>query len=55
MKRKIYIPKMKEGTVRMLIEAASDYLSIWSAISIITPKIGCRPETLRSWHKKKST
>ncbi len=38
----------------MLIEASSDYPSTWSAIHIqaIVPKIGCTPETLRSWHKK---
>ncbi len=36
----------------MLIEALSDYPSTWSAIQAIAPKIGCTPETLRSWHKK---
>ena len=36
----------------MLIEAAGDYPSTWSAIQAITPKISCTPETLRSWHKK---
>ena len=28
------------------------YPSIWSAIQAIALKIGCTPETLRSWHKK---
>jgi len=36
----------------MLIEAAGDYPSTWSATQAIAPKIGCTPETLRSWHKK---
>ena len=36
----------------MLIEASSDYPSTWSAIQAIASKIGCTPETLRSWHKK---
>ncbi len=36
----------------MLIEAASDYPSTWSATQAIAPKVGCIPETLRSWHKK---
>jgi transposase-like protein len=36
----------------MLIEAAGDYPSIWSAIQAIAPKIDCTLETLRSWHKK---
>ena len=52
MKRQTYIPEIKERAVRMLIEAAGDYPSIWSAIQVIAPKIGCTPETLRSWHKK---
>ena len=52
MKRQNYTPEMKERAVRMLIEAAGDYPSNWSAIQAIAPKIGCTPETLRSWHKK---
>ena len=52
MKTRNYTPEMKERAVRMLIEAANDYPSIWSAIQAIAPKIGCTPETLRSWHKK---
>ena len=52
MKTRNYTPEIKERAVRMLIEAANDYPSIWSAIKAIAPKIGCTPETLRSWHKK---
>jgi len=52
MQRQTYTPEIKERAVRMLIEAANDYPSIWSAIQAIAPKIGCTPETLRSWHKK---
>ncbi len=50
MKTRHYTPEIKERAVRMLIEAAGDYPSTWSAIQ--APKIGCTPETLRSWHKK---
>ena len=52
MKTRHYTPEIKERAVRMLIEAAGDYPSTWSAIQAIAPKIGCTPETLRSWHKK---
>ena len=52
MKRQSYTPEIKERAVRMLIEASGDYPSTWSAIQAIAPKIGCTPETLRSWHKK---
>ena len=52
MKTRNYTPEIKERAVRMLIEAANDYPSTWSAIQAIAPKIGCTPETLRSCHKK---
>lgn len=53
MKTRNYTPEIKERAVRMLIESAKDdYPSTWSAIKAIAPKIGCTPETLRSWHKK---
>ncbi len=52
MKRQTYTPEIKERAVRMLIEAAGDYPSTWSAIQAIASKIGCTPQTLRSWHKK---
>ena len=52
MKRQTYTPEIKERAIRMLIEASSDYPSTWSAIQAIASKIGCTPETLRSWHKK---
>ena len=52
MKTRHSTPEIKERVVRMLIEAAGDCPSTWSAIQAIAPKIGCMPETLRSWHKK---
>ena len=54
MKRQTYTPEIKERAVRMLIEAANDYPSTWSAIQAIASKIGCTPETLRSWHRSTS-
>ncbi|WP_201586856.1 hypothetical protein [Psychrobacter sp. HII-4] len=52
MKRQTYTSEIKERAIHMLIEASSDYPSVWSAIQAIAPKIVCTPETLRSWHKK---
>ena len=52
MKRQSYTPEIKERAVRILIEAAGDYPSVWSAIRAIASKIGCTPNTLRSWHNK---
>jgi transposase len=47
-----YTPEIKERAVRLLLESEKDYPSTWAAITAIAPKIGCTPETLRSWHKK---
>ena len=33
----------------MVFEHEADYPSQWAALSAIAPKIGCTPETLRSW------
>ena len=44
MKTRNYTPEIKERAVRMLIEAASDYPSTWSATQAIAPKIVNRPD-----------
>ena len=33
-------------------EARKDYLSLWSAVESIAPKIGCAAVTLHDWVKK---
>ncbi|TSB23223.1 IS3 family transposase [Psychrobacter sp. YGAH215] len=45
-------PHLSWRFIAQTLEAAGDYPSTWSAIQAIAPKIGCTPETLRSWHKK---
>ena len=45
-------PEIRERAVQLLIESEKDYPSTWAAITAIAPKIGCTPETLRSWHQK---
>ena len=42
-------PEIRQRAVRMVIESQNDYDSQWAAISSIAPKIGCTPETLRTW------
>jgi len=44
-----YSQEVKERAVRMVFEHEKEYSSQWSAISSIAPKIGCTPETLRTW------
>ncbi|MBD3393610.1 MAG: IS3 family transposase [Chitinivibrionales bacterium] len=47
--QKRYSPEVKERAVRMVFEHSPEYSSEWSAVSSIASKIGCTPETLRSW------
>ena len=52
MKKPKYTPEIRDRAVQLLIESEKDYPSTWAAITAIAPKIGCTPETLRSWHQK---
>lgn len=52
MTRSKYNFEIKERAVRLLLESLKDYPSTWAAITAIAPKIGCTPETLRSWHQR---
>ena len=51
-KAKRYSPEVRERAVRMLFEHEKDYESRWAALVSISSKIGCTPETLRSWVKR---
>jgi len=47
-----YSPEVRERAVRMLFEHQSEHASQWAAIVSIAAKIGCTPETLRSWVRR---
>ena len=47
-----YSPEVRERAVRMVLEHEKDYASRWSALCSISSKIGCTPETLRSWMRR---
>jgi transposase len=47
-----YSPEVRERAVRMLFEYQSEHASQWAAIVSIAAKIGCTPETLRSWVRR---
>ncbi len=51
-KQKRYSPEVRERAVRMLLEHEQEYSSRWAALESIAEKIGCTPETLRSWVKQ---
>ncbi len=50
--QKRYSPEVRERAVRMVFEHEKDYESRWATLVSIATKIGCTPETLRSWVKR---
>ena len=44
-----YSPEVRERAVRMVLDHEREYGSQWATIRSIAEKIGCSPETLRSW------
>ena len=50
--QKRYSPEVRERAVRMVFEHEKDYESRWATLASIAHKIGCTPETLRSWVKR---
>ena len=50
MKKQIrYSPEIRERAVRLVYEHQGEYESQWAAMVSIAAKIGCTPETLRTW------
>jgi transposase len=49
---KRYAPAVRERAVRLVLEHQHEYESQWAAIVSVAAKIGCTPETLRSWVRR---
>ncbi len=47
-----FSPEVRERAVRMVSEQTPSHHSQWAAIKSIAAKIGCNPETLRSWIRR---
>jgi len=47
-----YSQETRERAVRLVFEQEGEHGSQWAAISSIAGKIGCTPETLRSWVRR---
>ena len=47
-----YSPEVRERAVRMVLEHEREHDSQWPAIVSIASKIGCSPETLRTWVRR---
>ena len=48
-----FSPEIRERAVRMVQEHRGEYPSLWAAIESISAKIGCVPQTLNEWVKKR--
>jgi transposase-like protein len=46
---KTFSSEVRERAVRMVSEHSGEHASAWAAMVSIAGKIGCSPETLRSW------
>jgi len=51
-KRPGYSPEVRERAVRLVLTGEHEHKSRWAAIQSVATKIGCTPETLRSWVNK---
>lgn len=47
-----YSPEVRERAVRMVFEHEREHNSQWATICSIATKIGCTPETLRTWVRR---
>ena len=47
-----YSPEVRDRAVRLLLDHQHEYGSQWEAMVSIAAKIGCTPETLRTWVRK---
>jgi len=48
-----FSPEIRERAVRMVQEHRAEYPSLWAAVESIAPKIGCVPQTLLEWVKRR--
>src|SRR5690348_14695483 len=47
-----YAPEVRERAVRLVLEHQRERESQWAAIVSVAGKIGCTPETLRTWVRR---
>lgn len=49
---KRYAPEVRDRAVRLVLEHQHEHESQWAAIVSVATKIGCTPETLRTWVRR---
>jgi len=48
-----FSPEVRDRAVRLVQEHRGEYPSLWAAVESIAPKIGCVPQTLLEWVKRR--
>ena len=51
-KRPGYSPEVRERAAGLVLTSEHDHPSRWAALKSVATKMGCTPETLRSWVNK---
>jgi transposase len=51
-RRNRFSPEVRERAVRLVMETEGNHDSEWAAICSVASKIGCTPETLRTWLRR---
>ena len=49
---KRYAPEVRDRAVRLVLEHQHEHESQWAAMVSVAAKIGCTPETLRTWVRR---
>ena len=49
---KRYAPEVRERAVRLVLEHQHEHESQWAAMVSVAAKVGCTPETLRTWVRR---
>src|ERR1700724_901522 len=47
-----FSPEVRDRAVRMVLDHAGEHPSRWAAVTSISAKIGCTPQTLHDWVQK---
>ncbi len=47
-----FSPEVRERAIRLVVEQTPSHGSQWAAVRSVAAKLGCHPETLRTWVRR---
>ena len=47
-----FSPEVRERAIRLVVEQTPSHGSQWTAVRSVAAKLGCHPETLRTWVRR---